>query len=94
MFDIDKVADYINKSSTEAKVYIGCDSERLSDNKVRYTTVVVVHDAADNNAKVFGYYKYGKCMDKDNKKPYTRLMNEVQEVSKLYLLLSDFVVMT
>jgi predicted RNase H-related nuclease YkuK (DUF458 family) len=77
---------YLEKCDSRTKIYVGCDSERiLSQGKfyADYTSVVVVHVNGNNGCKIFS--ETVRELDYDNqKKPYTRLMNEVYKVADLY----------
>ena len=95
---MDEVINYLNNSSDESKVYIGCDSEvvrsrRVKGTKVRYTTVIVVHIDGNKGGKVFGKFHHDEVPNKGSyiKKPKYRLMNEVYKVSELYLELSELI---
>lgn len=77
---------YLEKCDSRTKIYVGCDSERiLSQGRfyADYTLVVVVHVNGNNGCKIFS--ETVRELDYDNqKKPYTRLMNEVYKVADLY----------
>lgn len=77
---------YLEKCDSRTKIYVGCDSERiLSQGRfyADYTSVVVVHVNGNNGCKIFS--ETVRELDYDNqKKPYTRLMNEVYKVADLY----------
>ncbi len=77
---------YLEKCNSRTKIYVGCDSDRiLSQGKfyADYTSVVVVHVNGNNGCKIFS--ETVRELDHDNqKKPYTRLMNEVYKVADLY----------
>lgn len=75
---IKEAVDFINKSSKNSSIYIGCDSQifRNSKSKIkkaRYSTVIVVHMNSNNGCKIF--HDSVIMDDFDNLK--TRLMNEV-----------------
>ena len=91
MFDIKEIVDYIDQTSPETKIYIGCDSEVTRDKKVRYATVVVVHIDGQHGAKLFASFDREKNFDAKRSKPFHRLMNEVYKVSELYLKLIEHV---
>ena len=77
---------YLEKCDSRTKIYVGCDSERiLSQGKfyADYTSVVVVHVNGNNGCKIFSETVRELDYD-DQKKPYTRLMNEVYKVADLY----------
>ena len=77
---------YLEKCDSRTKIYVGCDSERiLSQGRfyADYTSVLVVHVNGNNGCKIFS--ETVRELDYDNqKKPYTRLMNEVYKVADLY----------
>jgi predicted RNase H-related nuclease YkuK (DUF458 family) len=77
---------YLEKCDSRTKIYVGCDSDRiLSQGKfyADYTSVVVVHVNGNNGCKIFSETVRELDYD-DQKKPYTRLMNEVYKVADLY----------
>jgi uncharacterized protein len=45
--------DEIAKSSRESSIYIGCDSQLGANNRVHYSTVIVLHKDSRNGCRVF-----------------------------------------
>lgn len=93
-FDLQKVADFINKQEANTRVYIGADSMRYSKKGtwwVDYTIAVVIHLNGCNGCKVFG--KVTKIADHTAhlKNPSLRLMNEVYLVAEMYHALEPLV---
>lgn len=89
--NISEVAQYCEQMTSNTKIYIGCDSERLQHNDIWYAdyiTVVVVHVNGNNGCKIFGAVDRERDFDQRADKPRMRLMNEVYRVSNLYLELS------
>ena len=92
--NLEDVARFINNQPEESKVYIGCDSERVIKDNIRYadyTTVVVIHHAGRKGCKVFGDTIRERDFDTKISRPSLRLMNEVYKVSELYLKLYELV---
>ena len=96
MIELEEAIKYINESSNDSKVYIGCDSEVIrikkgNSHKIRYTTVIVVHIDGSHGAKVFATFDTEHVSKNERYKLDTklRLMNEVYKVSQLYMELSE-----
>lgn len=88
----DVIRDYLLQQSTETKIYLGCDSERVVHNGIWYcdfTVVVVIHINGKNGCKIFGEIIRDKDYDQRIDRPNIRLMTEVYKVSELYLKLAD-----
>lgn len=91
-FDLEKIKDVIRNASSDSKIYIGCDSERVLKKGVwfsEYATVVVIHIDGNRGCMVFGKVESEKDMDVNKSKPILRMMNEVYRASDLYLQLED-----
>lgn len=95
-FSIESVRDYINNSSQESTIFIGCDSERFIKKEKEkavwwsaYSTVIVIHIDGNKGCKIFGNVDYEKDFDQKFDRPIMRMMNEVYRVSEMYLLLKD-----
>ena len=76
------------EANPNSKVYIGCDSEKVSIKDVwyaDYATVVVVHINGRHGCKVFGQVDRERVYDQNPGKPRMRLMTEVMKVAELYL---------
>ena len=90
--NIESVKDFIMNQSTETKIYIGGDSERIMINDVwyaDYTLAVVVHIDGKHGCKIFGDVQRERDYEKNKNKPRMRLMTEVYKISELYLQLAD-----
>lgn len=90
--DIDEVVNFTANLSSDTKIYLGCDSERLRIDEVWYADyilVVAVHVNGNNGCKIFGAVQRERDFDQRVDKPRMRLMNEVYRVSELYLSLVD-----
>jgi len=91
-FNIQEVRDFINAQSTDTRVYLGADSERVKVGGVwhaDYTLAVVVHIDGCHGCKIFGSITRERDWDQKADKPSLRLMNEVYKVSDLFHELSD-----
>lgn len=104
-FDIEEVKEFIENSSTESRIYFGCDSERfkkrtnqIKDGKpvfewyARFSTVVVIHKNGKNGAKIFGKLETEKVDDAMPSKPFNRMWKEVEKVSELVKECEDVLV--
>lgn len=90
--NLQEVKDYIRQSSTDTKIYLGADSERINVRGVwyaDYTLAVVVHIDGCHGCKIFGDVQRERDWDQRANKPALRLMNEVYKVSELFQKLSD-----
>lgn len=91
-FDIEKVREFISQTSSETKIYIGADSERV---KIRgqwyadFTVAIVVHIDGCRGCTVFGKIDTERDYDQRKDRPATRLMGEVYRASAMYLDLID-----
>mgnify|MGYP006282750517 CR=1 FL=1 len=84
---IAEIKDYLQNTSTESRVYLGCDSMRLRKKGkwfALYTVVLVVHKESKHGCKLFGYNTLEPDYDQNFKKPFNRLMNEAIKVAELY----------
>ena len=91
--DIEEVRNFIASRSSDTKIYIGGDSERVLVKGIwyaDYTLAVVVHIDGRHGCKIFGEvhrerdYSTGR-----QNKPRLRLMNEVYKIADLYIKLAD-----
>lgn len=85
--DIQKIADYLKLCGPETKIYLGCDSERLTVNGkwyADYTLAVVIHVDGNKGCKIFGQVDRELDYDQKKDKPSMRLMNEVYRVADLF----------
>ena len=92
--DIEEVINYIQKSSMESKIYIGCDSETFMKKEkcyARYCTVVVIHINGCNGGKVF--YDISEELNYDTRKqrPKNRLLNEAIKSVELFQKLENYI---
>jgi predicted RNase H-related nuclease YkuK (DUF458 family) len=90
--DISQIVDFLETCSSDTKVYIGCDSERLQAGGVwwaDYITAVVIHVNGNNGCKIFGAVSRERDYEQRVDKPRMRLMAEVYRVAELYLELSQ-----
>jgi predicted RNase H-related nuclease YkuK (DUF458 family) len=92
--DWDEVSNFINNSSEETKVYIGCDSERFRMKGVwfaDYMVVIVVHKDGNKGAKVFGEVQRERDYDQVKDKPRMRLMTEVRHAAETFIRLHPLI---
>lgn len=90
--DINEVKEFIERQSSETRIYIGGDSERILVNNqwyADYTLAVVVHIDGKHGCKIFGEVQRERDFEKNKNKPRMRLMTEVYKISELYLKLAD-----
>ena len=93
--DLEEVKDFISRQSPQTKVYIGCDSERVMINNewwADYILAIVVHIDGKHGCKLFGEVVRERDFDQKQNRPRMRLMNEVYNVSDLYLRLVDVII--
>jgi predicted RNase H-related nuclease YkuK (DUF458 family) len=90
--DLQEVKSFIESQSSETKIYLGCDSERVMISGqwyADYIIAIVIHIDGKHGCKIFGDVSREKDFDQKKNKPRYRLMNEVYKVSEMYLKLSD-----
>lgn len=82
-----KAKDEIANSCKQSSIYIGCDSLVVGDNKVHYSTVVVLHRGSRNGCRVFHKSitlpNYGSMR--------ARLLQEVQLALEAYYQIEDVI---
>lgn len=92
--DLEQVRAFIQAQSADTKVYLGCDSERVKIGGTwfaDYMRVVVVHIDGNKGCKIFGGIHRERDYDAKISRPANRLMNEVYQVSELYLELAEVI---
>lgn len=57
----------IQNSSKETRIYVGCDSKRYSDGRVKYATVVILHIDGRHGCKMYSFI--------DNEQDYNKATN-------------------
>ncbi len=90
--NIDEIKAFIELQSSETKIYIGADSERMKrDGRwyADYTLAIVVHIDGCHGCKIFGEIQTEIDYDAKASKPSMRLMNEVYKVAELYHKIVD-----
>ncbi len=90
--NIDEIKAFIELQSSETKIYIGADSERMKrDGRwyADYTLAIVVHIDGCHGCKIFGEIQTEIDYDAKANKPSMRLMNEVYKVAELYHKIVD-----
>jgi predicted RNase H-related nuclease YkuK (DUF458 family) len=91
-FDIEQVKKFISSQSSETKIYLGADSERVIVGGkwyADYTLAIVVHIDGKHGCKIFGYVEREQDWDQKKNKPSMRLMTEVYKVGNLFQQLQD-----
>lgn len=92
--NLNEVKQFIDAQSSETKIYIGCDSERVKQNGVWYAdyiVAIVVHIDGKHGCKVFGEVVRERDYDQKKNRPRMRLMTEVYKVSELFLRLAPII---
>ena len=87
--EILEIKEFIQNTSSDSKIYIGTDSQRMKKKKVRYASVVVIHHNSSNGCKIFGTTNIEKMIPEKKSRPFSRMMNETYKTAELYLLLED-----
>ena len=90
--NLDEVKAYIQSTSSNSRIYIGCDSERFIRKEkwyADYASVVVIHIDGKHGCKIFGEITRELDYDRKVGKPALRLMNEAYKVQELYMKLQD-----
>jgi predicted RNase H-related nuclease YkuK (DUF458 family) len=90
--NIAEVKNFIDAQSSDTKIYLGADSERVKVDGVwhaDYTLAVVVHIDGCHGCKIFGEVSRERDYDYKASKPSMRLMNEVMKVAELFQKLQD-----
>ena len=87
--EIKEIKEFIKKTDKDTKIYIGTDSTKLKKKKVRYATVVVIHQSGIKGCKIFGYTSFEKDIDYKANKPFNRMMSETYKSAELYLELAN-----
>ena len=90
-FDIEYIKKFITEYPT-AKIYLGADSQRVKNKKVRFATVVVVHYDGCRGGRVFHDVTYEKIVDAKLGRPFNRMMREVTMVTDIYSQLEDVLI--
>jgi len=90
--NIAEVKNFIDAQSSDTKIYLGADSERVKVDGVwhaDYTLAIVVHIDGCHGCKIFGEVSRERDYDYKASKPSMRLMNEVMKVAELFQKLQD-----
>jgi len=89
--EISEIKDFINKTSMDTKIYIGTDSTKIKKKKVRYATVVIVHQDGMKGCKIFGSFSFDKDIDYKPNRPFNRMMQETYKTAEIYLELANII---
>lgn len=87
--ELQEIFAYID-SNPDAKIYLGCDSQRAKKQMVRFVTVLVVYQK--DSSKIFKDVRMEKVTDAKLSRPFNRMMREVQLVTELYTLMEDVLI--
>lgn len=85
---VKEIKDFV-KAHSNSKIYLGVDSQRQRDNKVKIACVLVIHYDGCRGGKIFEHIEYQTIRDGNLAKPYNRMMSEVQVVIELYNAFED-----
>lgn len=88
--EIEKLKTAIAESSKETKVYVGCDSKRYADGRVKYATVVILHINGNNGCKMFSFIDNEMDYNKA-KNPKMRLVQEAYKAVDLATQIMEYV---
>lgn len=87
--EVQEITEYIN-NNPNAKIYLGCDSQRAKKKKVRFVTVLVVYQK--DKSRIYKDIRLEEVVDAKLSRPFNRMMREVQLVTELYTLLEDVLI--
>ena len=90
-FNWNEIETYLENTSEESKIYIGCDSVSYKKHGkwfADFYKVIVVHIDGCRGCKIFGEIESEEDYNTNKKKPSMRLMQEVYKVAGLYLHLA------
>jgi len=99
MFTAEKLMEvktFLQHTSPESSVYLGCDSMRIKkrgDWFALYSVVIVVHLDSKHGAKIFGYNVLERDHEKNPGKPFNRMMTEAYKVAELYAAIEDDIIL-
>jgi predicted RNase H-related nuclease YkuK (DUF458 family) len=88
--EIEKLKTAIAESSKETKIYVGCDSKRYADGRVKYATVVILHINGNNGCKMFSFIDNEMDYNKA-KNPKMRLVQEAYKAVDLATQIMEYV---
>lgn len=93
---VEQIKAYLDGTSPESRVYIGCDSSRRKNSKgewlASYTTAVVVHIDNRRGCKVFCDTEMMPDYDQKAARPAMRMMNEACKAVEAYQQLEDVLI--
>ena len=87
--ELQEIFAYID-SNPDAKIYLGCDSQRAKKKRVKFVTVLVVYQK--DKSKIFKDVRIEQVVDAKLSRPFNRMMREVSLVTELYSLLEDVLI--
>lgn len=90
--DLVALLESLDPSTT--KIYLGCDSQRVTlkkKNCVRYATVLIVHMDGNKGGRIFEHVETVPDYERNKKSPRLRLMTEACKVCELYLAVFDII---
>jgi predicted RNase H-related nuclease YkuK (DUF458 family) len=97
--DIEEIVNLLLTLSDETKLYFGCDSVRFVKNgkrMARYATVLIVHKKEEgrtlhSGCRIFRHISVEEDIDRDEGKPFNRLMIEAYKVTQLYMQMFHYI---
>ncbi len=84
--DVEEVRRFIEQTSEESSIYVGCDSRQFRG-KTIFVTVVVIHINSNHGAKIFWKVERLKRIDSIRQ----RLLEEVNRAVYVALMIADVV---
>lgn len=87
--ELQEIFAYVS-GNPDAKIYLGCDSQRAKKKRVRFVTVLVVYQK--ESSKIFKDIIYEDVIDAKLSRPFNRMMREVLLITELYTLLEDILI--
>jgi hypothetical protein len=87
--ELQEIYQYMNDNPS-AKIYLGCDSQRLKKKRVKFVTVLIVYQK--DKSKIFKDTCYEEVIDTKLSRPFNRMMREVMLVTELYIVLEDVLI--
>lgn len=91
---IEDIVELLYTLDSNTKIYLGCDSIRVTKNKRiygKYATVCIVHINGNKGCKIFSHKSYEPDYDAKASRPRMRMMNEVMKVCELYTQLIPYI---
>lgn len=87
---LELLKEEIKKAAKDTKIYVGCDSKRYKDGRVKYATVVILHINGKHGARIFSFIDTEKDYNKASN-PRMRLVLEAYKAVDIASELVDVV---